>query len=466
MLLLVCLASMNVAWAQNQEVLTPTVDTYMRMGNTANHGGETTIELCTYAEGSKDFVGYLSFTLNKPEGYKVKSAKLRVTTERIKGDRMMNVFAFDANVPGNAKYEDYADAIAAAKSTEAIGSVKLEGQNSKSVAVDNVDAEKYQTITAWQNTIDITAYVATQTGNTVGMLLARNADVNNSNKIFTSEATGIANEKCDFFNSCTAADLQPQLTVEYEEDKDVSSNVLTPLVDTYLRMNNTANHGGETTMELCTYAEGSKDFVGYMSFEYSVPAGMELESAVLRVTTERIKGDRTLNFYAFDAAVAGNAKYEDYADAIAAAKATDIVGTVELEGQNGKSCAADEITAEKYQTIAAWQNTIDLTAFVKTQTGNFGLLLARDDANNSNKIFTSEATGIENAKCDFFNSCTAADLVPQLTVTFRKTGTTGIDHVKTVEKEDNAIYNLAGQRLQQVPQKGFYIKNGRKYIAK
>ena len=122
--------------------------------------------------------------------------------------------------------------------------------------------------------------------------------------------------------------------------------------------------------------------------------------------------------------------------------------------------------AEKYQTIAAWQNTIDLTAFVKTQTSNFGLLLARDDANNSNKIFTSEATGIENAKCDFFNNCTAADLVPQLTVTFRKTGTTGTDHVKSVEKEDNAIYNLAGQRLLQVPQKGFYIKNGRKYIAK
>ena len=419
MLLLVCAASMNVAWAQNQEVLKPTVDTYMRMGNTANHGSETTIELCTYAEGSKDFVGYLSFILNKPEGYKVKSATLRVTTERIKGDRTLNLYAFDANVEGNAKYRDYAEAIAAAKKTNIVGTVELEGQNGKSCAADKIDAEKYQTITAWQNTIDVTAYVQTLTTTKFGLLLARD-DANNSNKIFTSEATGIENAKCNFFNSCTAADLQPQLTVEYEEDKDVSSNVLTPLVDTYLRLNNTANHGGETTMELCTSAENSKDFVGYMSFEYSVPAGMELESAVLRVTTERIKGDRTLNFYAFDAAVAGNAKYEDYADAIAAAKATDIVGTVELEGQNNKSCTADEITDEKYQTITAWQNTIDLTAFVKTQTGNFGLLLACDEAYNSNKIFTSEATGIENAKCDFFNSCTADDLVPQLTLVFHK----------------------------------------------
>ena len=409
------------AWAANPEVLTPTVDTYLRQGNTANHGSETTIELCTSVADSKDFVGYLSFTLNKPEGMKVKSAVLRVTTERIKGDRSLNVFGFDATVPAAGKYEDYADAIAAAKAGTAVGTVSLEGQSGKAVSADDITAEKYQTITGWQNTIDITAYVQSITGNAVGLLLVRGADANNSNKIFTSEATGIENSNCSYFTSVTASDLVPQLTVEYEEDTGVSSIVKTPLVDTYLRKGNTANHGAETTMELKTYADGDADFVGYMSFDYSVPAGMELQSATLRVVSAQIKGDRTLNFYPFAADVAGDAKYADYADAIAAAKVTTAVGTVSLEGQNGKAVTSDNVDATKYQTIAAWQNTVDLTDFVKTQTGNFGLLLARNDANNSNKVFTSEATGISNSNCDYFNSCTANDLVPQLTLVFKAT---------------------------------------------
>ena len=129
--------------------------------------------------------------------------------------------------------------------------------------------------------------------------------------------------------------------------------------------------------------------------------------------------------------------------------------------------AVDEITAERYQTITAWQNVIDLTAFLKTQTGNFGLLLARKDANNSNKIFTSEATGITNEKCSFFNSCTAADLVPQLTVVFRKSGDpSGIDSVDTsVANADKSIYTLSGQRVEKMG-KGLYIVGGRKVLVK
>ena len=41
-----------------------------------------------------------------------------------------------------------------------------------------------------------------------------------------------------------------------------------------------------------------------------------------------------------------------------------------------------------------------------------------------------------------------------------------IKSVATDRKADNAIYNLAGQKLSQRPQKGLYIQNGRKFVVK
>lgn len=246
-----------------------------------------------------------------------------------------------------------------------------------------------------------------------------------------------------------------------------ASTTLTPTVDTYLRLGNTANHGAETTIELCTSAADNKDFVGYLSFNYAVPEDMELESAKLRLTTERIKGDRGLNIFAFDANVAGDAKYADYADAITAAKAGTAVATVSLEGQSGKSVASDDITTAKYQTIAGWQNTVDITDHVKAQTGQFGLLLARSaDANNSNKIFTSEATGIENTKCDYFQNVTASDLTPQLILTFKALpGATKYDIAiaetenGTVEADKQTAKAGAEVTLTVMPEAGYKAKS-------
>ena len=477
-LLIAALAAFSLNVAAQTENVKPTVDTYLRLNNDKDHGGETTIELCTSAENAKDFVGYLSFTLSKSAS-SVKSATLRITTERIKGDRQLNVFPFAADLEGNAKYADYADAIATAKAGEPVGTVKQEGQNGKSVAADEIDSEKYQAITAWQNTIDITEYVKTVSGKQIGLLLARNADANNSNKIFTSEATGIENEKCDFFKSVTADDLTPLLIVEYGEGgeepeepvvpepstDDEGNMVVTPTVDTYLRLNNDKDHGGETTIELCTSEENAKDFVGYLSFQFTVPEGQQIEKATLRITSERIKGDRQLNIFPFAADLSGNAKYADYADAINAARtAGDTLAIVKLEGQNGKSVAVDEIDAEKYQTIKAWQNTADITEYVKQQNGAIGLLLCRNaDANNSNKIFTSEVEGITNEKCDFFKDVTADDLVPQLTLVL--SGETAITAVKAQSAEREGIYTLSGQRVEKMT-RGIYVVNGKKVIVK
>lgn len=46
------------------------------------------------------------------------------------------------------------------------------------------------------------------------------------------------------------------------------------------------------------------------------------------------------------------------------------------------------------------------------------------------------------------------------------THTTGIQQMKAETIEDDAVYNLQGQRVNEPAQKGIYIKNGKKYIAK
>lgn len=238
----------------------------------------------------------------------------------------------------------------------------------------------------------------------------------------------------------------------------------TNTADTWLRKNNTAKHGESTTIEFRTNAD--VDFVGVMAFEFPAPAeGYIIEKATLRLVSERVKADRRVNLYEFISDFAEDGIYETYAEDIAEAKAKEPIAQFSMEGQNNKSVALDDINAEKYQKIEAWQNNVDVTDFVKGLTTNkFGILIASAvDITQSNCFFTKEVTGITNKKCDYFNAVTAEDLVPQLTITY--TVKNAINDITVEKQADGAVYNLAGQRVNN-PQHGIYVKNGRKYIVK
>lgn len=458
--LLVFLGGTNVAWADDNvsETLTATMDGLYRLDNssaTYDIAKSSQIEVKYYIDGETDksFYGLLCFEVPAKSGYKVKSATLRFVSKKIVANRKTNFYKLGTDISTKPSFTDLSSYVTTALASTAIGSVSAEGQLNKQISSDAVDAETYMTIAKWQNSITLDASAVTA-GEKLNLLIATSTDGqtsnSNSNRFFGKNAEEFTNSNISL--TCTSDELVPKLTVTYEEDSDISTVVKTPTVDTYLRKGNTANHGSETTMELKTYSEGDADFVGYMSFDYSVPSGMELQSAKLRVVSAQIKGDRTLNFYSFAADVPSNAKYEDYATAISTAKGTTVVGTVELEGESSKSVLSDDVTTEKYQTITAWQNTVDLTDFVKTQTGSFGLLLARDDANNSNKIFSSDATGIENSNCTYFNGCTADDLVPQLTLVFKKSDSSTPTSLLTKDETQTVdgtyayteVYNLSG----------------------
>lgn len=258
------------------------------------------------------------------------------------------------------------------------------------------------------------------------------------------------------------------------------ATVLTPTKDTWLRYNNKIDHSTDATLEIgstfttdettgeTTY---SKDFVGVMAFDApTVPAGYEIDKATLRVTSERIKIDRSVTIYPFTTEFEATGIYENYTDQIAAARKETAVGTVSLEGYNNKSVTDDLSDSKyaKYQSIDKWQNTADITDYVKSVTTNqFAIMICATKSSTStsnNKIFSSKATAVNNTKCDLFNSATAADLVPQITVTYKTT--TGINTIDaSADAADAPLYNAAGQQVGK-SYKGLVIKNGKKFVQK
>lgn len=430
-LLFLCLTGGTSAWAADDvvETLTPTVDTYLRYDNTTNHGSEATMELKTYASGNADFVGYMSFTLSKPAGYRVKSAILRVTTERIKGDRTLNVHAFDADVAGNATYATYSDAITTAKASAVLGTVELEGEMNKALTSssdgDKIADSKYQTIDKWQNKIDLTSYFQSVNTSKVGLLLVRE-DANNANKIFTSEATA-SEYKNQQEMTVTDADLKPQLTVTYEVDSDVKVVTTTSTADGYVRGDNSNDNSkyGTTDQLFIVRKDGGAQMYGYMTFKYDAQPGYELESATLRLTAERVKGDSKINIYPLDAATTEDATYNTLSPTSITGSATKLFSEYEAQGQSA-SIKSDAIS-ETYRDITKWQNTFNLTSYVKGLSGNaFGLLFERVSTSTGDEIhfFTREATAFTNTKDadsqTFTSALTADDLKPQLTLTYRK----------------------------------------------
>ena len=111
------------AMAQNAETLTPTADTWVRTDNAGGkYATQTKMEVKDYvnAEQEKDikFYGVVSFTLNKPEGYSVKSAKLRLTSERIKTNRPTSLYYLPTSVAeADLNYNAVAEAVATALQT-------------------------------------------------------------------------------------------------------------------------------------------------------------------------------------------------------------------------------------------------------------------------------------------------------------------------------------------------------------
>lgn len=458
------------ASAQDSYVGQPTNDTWVRSNSINSKGGSSkNLEIKTYSssEPATNFYALMQFEFTAPTtGNEVKSATLRLTTRYKKGDSEVKIYALNCDVDeNNTDYEQAGGAIEAAIAGEPIATFKLNGDGSK--APTDAIADEFKTVDKWQNTIDLSTYVRSLTTNKFAIVLQKTFDQNNSSQIYSKEATDETLK--DDAGVFAAADLQPQLTVEYQEAQDQRAVVKGSVADLWVWSTNPDATKSGNTVELRT--NGEEKMYGLMSFTFEAPAAdEEIHSASLRLVTRFKKGDSEVNVYGFGADI--DESSTTYNTALA--DITTALATEPIANFKAKGCAqwapTDKAVTEEYTTVAAWTNTIDLTDYVKgLSTNKLTILLQKTyEQNNSTQFWTKEATDISNhAESSFTYTFKAEDLVPQLTVVYKKNSgeTTAINTPKQENRSSEGIYTLSGQRVEKMG-RGIYIVNGKKIVNK
>ena len=413
----------TTTWAQSTSVSLPTADTWVSEKYTTSYGTKNTLEVRTSSSESAYYYGLISFQFTKPNvGYRVKSATLRLVTRYKKGDSSTSLYAFGGDFTESSVYTDVASDVTTALGQPPVATFKANGDRTYA-PTDGGISSTYTTASAWQNFIDVTSYVRSLSSNSFSLLVAKDYDQANSTQFFTKEVTDLTNTT--YGVTFAQADLQPQLTVEYEADPNQVTSTATSTGDTYLRMGNTVKRGTETTMEVLTDLANSKDFVGLLRFALptEVTSGeYTVQQATLRLVTERCKGVTSMSLYPYGHDFSEDAIYADETSYVDAAREETPVTFNVAFGVRSKSLVLDDISANP--DLSAWTNTIDVTSLAKSATTPaINLLLASADGNaNSNKFFTKETGDVTNAINTSYTYA-AADLVPQLTVLCTKAGT-------------------------------------------
>lgn len=434
----------------------------------------TSLEMYTTRDDAnaivKDFVGLMSFQVPVKAGYSVKSATLKLVTERAKGD--LAIYALGADVSDADTYNTQKENIAAARENTPLAVQKLNGTWNKAT-FDNGASENYED---WVNNIDLTEHVQSVSTGKINLLLVNNAKNSGvSIQVYTSDAVAekLKDNQQPKFTFGTDG-LKPVLTVVYEKDGNQKVSTSTSTADTWVYKGNSGSFGNDTAIELCYELDEDnsvkKEIDGLMSFQLpaqALSADYEIESVNLRLVAERVKGDRNINVYGYQA-FEENTKYADEESKIAAAKTEDNL-ILSFEAKGASTAMPFDVLADEYKTVDAWTNNIDLTEYVKKQKArDIHLLLTKQKSGTeSTKFYSKEVQDVTNAK-DATLEFKKEDLQPQLTVVYKKIGTTGISEVitKTVNASD-AIYNLQGVRMngKNLPA-GIYVKNGKKFIVK
>lgn len=477
-------------------------DTWIRENNLGYKGGSADkLEIRKDAvkneadeiTGYVDFAGLYGFNFNIPAGQKVQKATVRIVTERWKGCPI-NVYAYGNNFDeGSACWETEGNYVSNALKGEAIIQFTPKAQRNKSLGSDEI-GEEYRNISEWTNVIDITNYAKSIPSGRINLLLVAAEDNVNQNCFFTKEVSDIVNGK-DATLTFSASDLMPILEVEFAEDADVNSDVILPVADTQIRWNNTTNYGGNPHMEIYTrLADGydledenpefSQEFYGLLRF--NLPAEIldadkyEFTGAKLRLVCTQWKRDRNMQLFDYENNFAENTTFATEETYVRSALAGEPVAEFAANGASNWAMGDGNRFGEEYYTAEAWTSYIDLTEYVADKAADgvstINLLLKRRDNNPSGsgdamKFATKEAVDIECINKDDDNKVVAifkaADLVPQLTITYtKKDNTEGPEDPNEDEPgagveavEINApveYFNLQGVRVAN-PDKGIYI---------
>jgi hypothetical protein len=464
--------------AQETHVVLPTVDTHVGKGVNKSFGSADQMEIYTYVDADAgkdvDYVGLLSFIFASPDdGMRVKSAKLRLVTERVKGKRPMNVYAFSGAVANDVQYGDVSAAISDARSKSPVATFEVKGQGGVSTAYDPHKVnDSSKDVSAWTNEIDLTRYVQSLSGNSFSILVTKADNENQQTKFYTSEVQDIDGTKDGVtYYSFSRADLVPQLTVEYEEAPADGQARVYATVDGWIT-DGGQNYTGEIELKNQLYEDNGEQktdrFFGVLHFDLpQSPDGKQLSGASLRLVTERVKNNRTTDVYLLDTEVTEGKGYADMADAIAAAFAGEKLASFDMVGNNN-SIRIDDQAKDEYKAIEAWTNIIPLDIAQLNGKTTLNLMLdapvLRNGKNDSNRFFNSEASSFTNEKIGL--TVDADKLVPMLTLTYDDQIPSGVQGIEVRSASAaEGIFTLSGQRVAKAV-RGIYVVNGKKVIVK
>ena len=150
---------------------------------------------------------------------------------------------------------------------------------------------------------------------------------------------------------------------------------VTATMDGWARMDNSAvNYDVAASSHIEIKYETDKNFYGLLCFEIPAKSGYKVKSAVLRLVSKKISGNRQTNFYKLATDISSKPAFANLA--ISDALASTAIGTVKAEGESGKQISSDAISADKYKTIDLWQNSITLDIANMTAGEKFNILFA------------------------------------------------------------------------------------------
>ena len=208
-----------------------TADLWVRSDNPSTKNGTgTNFEIKNDQTNGNYFYGMMAFDVPAPtEGFYIEQATLRLTSRVSRGDKATGVYAVDATLnESSTNYDAVSAAIATALATDPQASFDMKGQ-SKAITDSGLDAD-YQTLEAWQNSIDLTTYAKSKVGSTMPLLISKVNDTKaNSSAFFSREIVDATDDvRLNGTTALTKTDLAPQLIIVYKKGTEATFNVTLP----------------------------------------------------------------------------------------------------------------------------------------------------------------------------------------------------------------------------------------------
>lgn len=414
-------------------------DTWTVTNGDANRGGSNTMEIKRWVENSdagevvKNNVGLIGFNVVVPSGMKIQEATLNLVTERVKINPML-VYYYDNDFAESNSYVQEGQYIEEAFLTKGV-EFRANGQNGKAIFDKDIKDEN-QSLEKWQNKISVTSLIPSKSvSGRVNFMIACDQTINSGRsngedvRIYTKEnPNGIdafKNSDDTFVTHFDADQIVPYLEVTFVEDSDVTSEVLLPDNDVFVRSNSAGtNFKGNNEMEVKRH-DSTTYFVGLMNF--TLPSELqsedyELEKAELRIVHTQIQGERGMQIYNFPYDFDEEKEtWNTIGDNVLAALANDPIATYKANGSGNKAINDKDNVGESYSTAEAWTNRIDFTEYLKEnmpENGVFGVAITKETVQTTAMKIATKEIGDKTSGEGY--TYAAKDLGPQLTIVYRK----------------------------------------------